>query len=218
MSMKPRRVRFTTSMCRLRRFAFASALCLLTSAFVSGASAAVYRWVDEQGKVHYAEVVPQRYQGAAKRVAATANEPSVEQRREALERAQQEKATAKATEMASEMASEKAGGLATGRQRQPASTPSAAAASRPAGKQPAQRPEDSDSPRARRLRRPRPGRRASSLRRYPTIRRTAKPGSACIWRAWSASVHSGPRAAPPSLRPSRFAMSWQNRLRAAADC
>jgi len=125
-------------MCRLRRFAFASALCLLTSAFVSGASAAVYRWVDEQGKVHYAEVVPQRYQGAAKRVAATANEPSVEQRREALERAQQEKATAKATEMASE----KAGGLATGRQRQPASTPSAAAASRPAGKQPAQIPND----------------------------------------------------------------------------
>ena len=91
MNMSLRRNFFATSRIRLHAFAVIGALCLLTSASVSLAGAAVYRWVDDQGKVHYAEVVPQRYQGVAKRVGAEANEPSAEQRRDALARAQREK-------------------------------------------------------------------------------------------------------------------------------
>ena len=92
--MKPLRIIFATSRRRLRPAAFIGALCLLTSASLSVAGAAVYRWVDDQGKVHYAEVVPQRYQGVAKQVGAAANEPSAERRRDALARSQQEKARA----------------------------------------------------------------------------------------------------------------------------
>ena len=131
--MKPRRILFATSRRRLRSAAFMGALCLLTSASLSVAAAAVYRWVDDQGKVHYAEVVPQRYQGVAKQVGAAANEPSAEQRRDALARAQREKA--RAAEMAAE------------RQKTSANVPSpasaaAASAPAPAGKRPAQLPND----------------------------------------------------------------------------
>ena len=131
MSMKPLRILIATSRRRLLPATFIGALCLLTSASLSVAGAAVYRWVDDQGKVHYAEVVPQRYQGVAKQVGAAANEPSAEQHRDALARAEQEKA--KAAEMAAE------------RHRPPANVPSAAsaaAASAPVGKRPAQLPND----------------------------------------------------------------------------
>ena len=129
--MNLRRIFFAASRGRPHRFAVIGALCLLTSAAVGGAGAVVYRWVDDQGKVHYAEVVPQRYQGVAKQVGAAANEPSAEQRRDALARAEQEKA--KAAEMAAE------------RHKPPANVPSAAsaaAASAPVGKRPAQLPND----------------------------------------------------------------------------
>jgi len=128
MGMKIRQILLATPMGRFRPIAFVGALCMLASATVNTAGATVYRWVDDQGKVHYAEVVPQRYQGVAKRVGAPANEPSAGQRREPLERARQEKATAAE--------------VATERQRLPASTPPAAAASKPAGKRPAQTPND----------------------------------------------------------------------------
>ena len=124
--MKPLRIVFATSRRRLRPATFIGALCLLTSASLSVAGAAVYRWVDDQGKIHYAAVVPQRYQGVAKPVGAAANEPSAEQRRDALARAQQEKA--KAAEMASV------------RQRPPTSNPPAAAGSAPTVKRPTQLP------------------------------------------------------------------------------
>jgi len=125
--MKPLRIIFATSRRRLRPAAFIGAMCLLTSASLSVAGAAVYRWVDDQGKVHYAEVVPQRYQGVAKQVGAAANEPSAEQRRDALARSQQEKARAAERYRTSANISNAA---------------SAVAASAPAGKRPAQLPND----------------------------------------------------------------------------
>lgn len=124
---------FATPKHRLRLFAFVGALCLLASALVNAAGAAVYRWVDDQGKVHYSEVVPQRYQSVAKRMDAPANEPSAEQRREALARAQQE--ATRAADMASERAAER-------ERLPPASTPAAVDAPKPAGKRPAQTPND----------------------------------------------------------------------------
>jgi|GEM_PF-6929243 hypothetical protein len=73
MTMKTLQTLFATAMCRFRPFAFVVALCLLTSAWVNDAVAEVYRWVDDQGKTHYSEVVPQRYQNVAKPVDAPAN-------------------------------------------------------------------------------------------------------------------------------------------------
>jgi len=128
--MKPLRIIFATSRRRLRPAAFIGALCLLTSASLSVAGAAVYRWVDDQGKVHYAEVVPQRYQGVAKQVGAAANEPSAERRRDALARSQQEKARAAERHRTSANIPSAANAV------------SAAAASAPAGKRPAQLPND----------------------------------------------------------------------------
>ena len=60
--------------------------------FSGAADAAVYRWVDEQGKVHYSDLVPERYRNTAKPVDAPPAEPTPEQQRAALERAQSEKA------------------------------------------------------------------------------------------------------------------------------
>jgi len=127
-----------TRISQFRPFVFVVALCLLASLSVSAAGAAVYRWVDDQGKVHYAEIVPQRYQDVAKRVDAPADEPSAEQRREALVRAEQSKE--KATELGTQRATERAADRAAERQQVPTGTPPAAAASQPAGKLPAQTP------------------------------------------------------------------------------
>ena len=126
--MKIRRIVFATPRGGFRHFSLVVTLCLLASTSVNTAGATVYRWVDDQAKVHYSEIVPQRYQGVAKPVRAPANEPTAEQHRQALERAQHEKA--KAAEMAIE------------RQRLPASVRKATAASQPAGKRPAQTPND----------------------------------------------------------------------------
>ena len=128
MTMNTRSIPFATPKHRFHPLAFVGAFCLLASALVHAADASVYRWVDDQGKVHYSEVVPQRYRGVAKRIDAPANEPSAEQRREAMARAQQEKA--RAADMASE------------RKQLPASTPAAVDAPKPAGKRPAQLPND----------------------------------------------------------------------------
>ena len=131
-----------TRISQFRPFVFVVALCLLASLSVSAAGAAVYRWVDDQGNVHYAEIVPQRYQDVAKRVDAPADEPSAEQRREALARAEQNKAKAAelATQRATERATERAADEAAERQKVPTGAPPAAAASQPAGKLPAQTP------------------------------------------------------------------------------
>ena len=103
-------------------------LCLLVSASGYATGTTVYRWVDDMGKIHYSEIVPQPYRGVAKPVDAPTDEPTSEQRREALERAEKEKVNAAAME--------------SERKRSPASAPTASAATRPANKRPAEIPSD----------------------------------------------------------------------------
>jgi hypothetical protein len=88
----------------------------------------VYRWVDDQGMVHYSDLVPEWYRNKAKPVNAPAAEPTPEQQREALERAQSEKAKALAPSI--------------GRSRRLVDAQPASAASAPSGKRPAQVPND----------------------------------------------------------------------------
>ncbi|MCD2343838.1 DUF4124 domain-containing protein [Ideonella azotifigens] len=110
-----------------------AALAALTStalllAAAGAVAATVYRWVDENGQVHYGEVVPEQYRRTAKPVEMWASPPSAEQQREAQERAQKEKARAAA--------------LAAEQDRRQPAAGAAPAASQPAGKRPAQVPND----------------------------------------------------------------------------
>lgn len=98
---------------------------LLWSAYVVAAST-VYSWVDEHGKVHYADVVPERYKDKARPVKASAAAPSSEDQRAAMERAQRDKARAQAHSAASSAAPQA-----------PANT-----SSQPSGKRPSQVPND----------------------------------------------------------------------------
>jgi hypothetical protein len=101
---------------------------ILLAASMSCLGATVYRWADAEGKVHYSEVVPERYRSVARPVDATANEPSVEQQRQASERARAEKA--------------KAAALASGRRSLPMAAAPASSASGPLKKRPVQIPND----------------------------------------------------------------------------
>lgn len=75
----------------MRRITFV----LSTLVLVGAAEAAViYRWVDAQGRTHFSDVVPEAYKRSAEPVDTGPNEPSPEQRREAQERAAQQKARA----------------------------------------------------------------------------------------------------------------------------
>jgi hypothetical protein len=113
----------------------AKRLLLLTAVAVASwwlASAAVaatvYRWVDDQGRVHYSDVVPERYRSTARPVDAPAAEPTAEQRQDALERARSERERAAAPSI------DRAGPAA--------SAPPSSAASAPPVKRPAQVPND----------------------------------------------------------------------------
>lgn len=77
------------SMHGLRRFAVFGSVWLLTAAAAQAAT--IYRWVDEQGRVNYSEVVPERYRSTAKPIDAAPGQPTEEQQREARERAQKER-------------------------------------------------------------------------------------------------------------------------------
>lgn len=55
-------------------------------------AADIYRWVDESGRVHIADSVPERYRGVATRLDSKAHEPSAQQRAEAAERAAKDRA------------------------------------------------------------------------------------------------------------------------------
>ncbi len=101
---------------------------LVLLACAASTAATVYRWVDEQGKVHYSGVVPERYRSAAKPVNASANEPTAEQQREALGRAQKEK--------------DKAEAIGTQREGSAPNVRPPPAAARPTGKRPSQIPND----------------------------------------------------------------------------
>jgi hypothetical protein len=89
---------------------------------VAGAST-VYRWIDERGRVHYSDVVPDRYKRIAKPVNAGGAEPTAEQQREALERT-------------------KALLASTNRSASASSAAPASVASAPSAKRPAQVPND----------------------------------------------------------------------------
>lgn len=52
----------------------------------------IYRWVDESGRVHIADTVPDRYRGVATRLDGKVPEPSAQQRAEAAERAAKDRA------------------------------------------------------------------------------------------------------------------------------
>lgn len=57
-------------------------------------AADIYRWVDENGRTQFSDVVPEKYKKSAKRMDSRQYELNVEQRREAEARAEQEKAQA----------------------------------------------------------------------------------------------------------------------------
>lgn len=67
---------------------------LLTASIMSLAplhAADIYRWVDENGRTQFSDVVPEKYRKSARKVDSRQNEPSVEQRKEAEARADQDK-------------------------------------------------------------------------------------------------------------------------------
>lgn len=119
----------TTRWC-IRVFVPLGAVCLLAAAFVNTANATVYRWVDDEGKTHYSETVP-HYRRTAEAIDAPANNPTAEQRREALMRAQKEKDAAAAID--------------ADKQRFPSSPQPASSAQKPVVKRPTETPSSQTS-------------------------------------------------------------------------
>jgi hypothetical protein len=72
------------------------ALALLS---LPAGAADIYRWVDENGRVHISDVVPEKYRSSAKRLD-TGPEPSPQERAAAEARAAAERERAKASEAA----------------------------------------------------------------------------------------------------------------------
>lgn len=90
----------------------------------------VYRWTDDDGRVHYGETVPDRYLGRARPIDAPATAPSAQEQQQALDRARRDKARAAAL------------AAAPGASAASAARPPASAASAPAAKRPARLPDD----------------------------------------------------------------------------
>lgn len=65
-------------------------------------AADVYRWVDEAGKTHYGDIVPDKYKQTAKKVGVQDAETSDAQRRETADRLAREKAKLEALQRARE--------------------------------------------------------------------------------------------------------------------
>lgn len=63
---------------------------LLCVAQIPVEAATIYRWTDDQGKTHYAESVPEKYQKSAQPLSPANSSPTQEQQREARERAARE--------------------------------------------------------------------------------------------------------------------------------
>jgi hypothetical protein len=74
---------------------------LLSTAQSSVEAATIYRWTDDQGKTHYSEIVPEKYQKTAKALSPDTSSPTAEQQREAQERLAREKIRAAETERTS---------------------------------------------------------------------------------------------------------------------
>lgn len=68
--------------------------CALLAAPVGAGATVIYRWVDEHGRTHVSDVVPEKYKRSATRVDSGAYEVSPQLRQEAEERAAKEKALA----------------------------------------------------------------------------------------------------------------------------
>lgn len=68
-------------------------LGLCASSFAATA-AVTWRWVDENGRVHYADTVPDKFKKTATKVDTTASELNAEQKSEAKARAERERAAA----------------------------------------------------------------------------------------------------------------------------
>ena len=66
-------------------------LGVMAACLAFGASATdIYRWVDENGRTHLSDVVPERYRDAATRIDSRSHELTPEQQREARERSARE--------------------------------------------------------------------------------------------------------------------------------
>ncbi|MCU0927044.1 MAG: DUF4124 domain-containing protein [Hydrogenophaga sp.] len=65
-------------------------LCSVMALVAPLQAADIYRWVDDQGRTHLSDVVPDRYRDSATRIDSRRYELTPEQRREADERAAQE--------------------------------------------------------------------------------------------------------------------------------
>jgi hypothetical protein len=75
----------------------ALALLLLGLLSLPASAADIYRWVDENGKVHVSDVVPEKYRSSAKRIDSRESEVTPQQRAEAEARAAAERAKAEAS-------------------------------------------------------------------------------------------------------------------------
>ena len=74
----------------LRNFLVGSALLFALSA----QAAVIYRWVDEDGRTHVSDVVPEKYRKSATRVDSSRSEIPTEQRKQAEQAAAKNKALA----------------------------------------------------------------------------------------------------------------------------
>lgn len=82
----------------LRALSARSAIAMiLLGAHAMSPAGTIYKWTDDQGKVHYSDVVPEKFRSAAKPVAADALAPTSEERQEALARAAADKARTSAS-------------------------------------------------------------------------------------------------------------------------
>jgi len=81
-------------------------LLLLGSMSLSTYGADIFRWVDENGKVHYGDSIPDRYKQKAKKIDPKSDEVTGAQRQEAQERVAREKAKAESIRKAREAKSD----------------------------------------------------------------------------------------------------------------
>jgi len=81
----------------------------------------IWTWTDDQGKVHYADVVPEKYRSRAKPVSPDTTAPSAEEQRAALTRAASDKSKASSTTASSPAPA--AAPSAPGSRRRPARVP-----------------------------------------------------------------------------------------------
>jgi hypothetical protein len=66
-------------------------LAILLSLYAPSSLTQVYRWVDSSGRVHYGDIVPDRYKAGARLVDSRSSAPTSEQISEAKKRAERER-------------------------------------------------------------------------------------------------------------------------------